>query len=71
MDDEELLKEMRPIIDFDKRARGSFLFQCTWIETELNEVLSYHFCPDDKKRRDQIHAILIHDLNFSNKIRYN
>jgi hypothetical protein len=57
------------VIAFDTDVRGTYLFKSTWIETLLNQIISYYFCSDDKIKRNQILSILIHDLNFSNKIR--
>ena len=69
MKDEVLVKYAKLYFDRDRNIRGGYLFQSTWIESLLEEIIAYHFCPSDKKKRGQILSMVIPDLNFSSKIR--
>lgn len=54
--------------EFDSNYRGKYLIQATLIENLIDEILGYHFCPDNKINREMLIATIVNGLTFNTKI---
>lgn len=68
MKEKSLPEQFEFVHEFDSDSRGKYLIQATLIENLIDEILGYHFCPDNKVNREMLVATIVNDLGFSTKI---
>lgn len=67
---EEIISQMKFSLDFDEKTRGPYLFQAIWIDTILNQIISYYFCPTDPKKQGSMIGLILNEMSFNSKIRH-
>lgn len=68
MSKDPILEQIQRLADMDSDSRGKYLIHATLIENIIDETLGYHFCPDNKIKREMLVATIVNDLSFSTKI---
>ena len=46
----ELGRQLKQLDELAKDIRGSILEQAIWIERLIENIISWHFCPEEDKR---------------------
>ena len=67
---EDIISQMKFPIEFDEKTRGQYLFQAIWIDTLLNQIISYYFSPTDQKKQGMLVGLVLNDISFNSKIKY-
>ena len=66
----ELGRQLKQLDELAKDIRGSILEQAIWIERLIENIIAWHFCPEEDKRY-QFFSLVINgtDITFSSKIK--
>ena len=68
--DQDIISQMKFSLEFDEKTRGPYLFQAIWIDTLLNQIISYYFCTTDLKKQGMLIGLVLNEISFNSKIKY-
>jgi len=68
MNKDPFFEQIKFVHNLDANSRGKYLIQATLIENIIDEILGYHFCPDNKVNQEMLIATIVNDLGFNTKI---
>lgn len=66
--DKDISEQFEFVHESDAKSRGFYLIQATLMENLIDEILGYHFCPENKINREMLVATIVNDLGFATKI---
>lgn len=61
-------KQLTKNYNFDKKVRGEYLIQTSWVELFISEIIAFHFVPNDKKKQELLSSIIVGEIRFADKI---
>ncbi|HZS73822.1 MAG TPA: hypothetical protein VFA69_04885 [Candidatus Nitrosotalea sp.] len=67
--DPEKIKLLDHIYKFDSLYRGKYLIMSNWVEDTIGGLISEHFIPKDKNKRDLLYSLILINIPFNSKIR--